>query len=34
MLNKAIKMAVDAHADQKDKIGLPYILHPLREGTW
>jgi len=28
-LNKAIQMAVMAHADQADKLGKPYILHPL-----
>lgn len=26
----AIKIACKAHADQKDKAGEPYILHPLR----
>lgn len=26
----AIKIACEAHADQKDKAGEPYILHPLR----
>ncbi len=30
MLNKAIKLAVDAHAGCKDKADAPYILHPLR----
>jgi len=29
-LNAAIRIALDAHADQTDKAGLPYILHPLR----
>ncbi len=29
-LDQAIKIAVDAHAGQKDKAGKPYILHPLR----
>jgi (p)ppGpp synthase/HD superfamily hydrolase len=29
-LELAIKWAVDAHADQVDKAGIPYILHPLR----
>ena len=29
-LEKAIKLAVDAHAGQTDKGGAPYILHPLR----
>lgn len=27
---KAIKLAVEAHADQLDKGGKPYILHPIR----
>jgi (p)ppGpp synthase/HD superfamily hydrolase len=30
MLEKAIKIAVEAHAGQVDKAGQPYILHPLR----
>ncbi len=30
MLNKAIEIAVRAHAGQVDKAGEPYILHPLR----
>lgn len=30
MLEKAIKIAVDAHQGQVDKGGSPYILHPLR----
>jgi hypothetical protein len=29
MLGKAIEIAVSAHADQVDKGGQPYILHPL-----
>ncbi len=29
-LDTAIKLAVDAHAGQTDKAGMPYILHPLR----
>jgi (p)ppGpp synthase/HD superfamily hydrolase len=29
-LEKAIEMAARAHAGQKDKENLPYILHPLR----
>jgi (p)ppGpp synthase/HD superfamily hydrolase len=29
-LERAIKIAVDAHAGQTDKAGRPYILHPLR----
>jgi (p)ppGpp synthase/HD superfamily hydrolase len=28
-LETAIKIAVDAHAGQVDKAGMPYILHPL-----
>jgi len=29
-LTTAIKIACDVHADQRDKAGEPYILHPLR----
>ncbi len=29
-LEKAIQIAVNAHQGQKDKAGVPYILHPLR----
>ena len=29
-LDRAIKIALDAHAGQVDKGGAPYILHPLR----
>jgi (p)ppGpp synthase/HD superfamily hydrolase len=29
-LEKAISIAAQAHAGQKDKAGAPYILHPLR----
>jgi (p)ppGpp synthase/HD superfamily hydrolase len=29
-LTTAIKIACEAHANQKDKAGEPYILHPLR----
>jgi (p)ppGpp synthase/HD superfamily hydrolase len=29
-LDKAIKIAVEAHAGDVDKAGAPYILHPLR----
>jgi len=29
-LEKAIAIAVGAHAGQRDKAGRPYILHPLR----
>jgi (p)ppGpp synthase/HD superfamily hydrolase len=30
LLGKAVQIAVRAHADQKDRYGAPYILHPLR----
>lgn len=30
MLEKAIDIAVEAHRGQMDKVGVPYILHPLR----
>jgi len=30
MLEEAILIAVQAHRGQKDKAGMPYILHPLR----
>lgn len=30
MLERAIKLAVEAHAGRTDKAGQPYILHPLR----
>ncbi len=30
MLEKAIQIAVQAHAGQKDRADQPYILHPLR----
>jgi (p)ppGpp synthase/HD superfamily hydrolase len=30
LLEKAIQIAVQAHAGQKDRAGQPYILHPLR----
>jgi (p)ppGpp synthase/HD superfamily hydrolase len=30
LLNRAIILAVEAHAGQTDKAGEPYILHPLR----
>jgi len=30
MLELAIRIAVNAHAGQLDKAGVPYILHPLR----
>jgi (p)ppGpp synthase/HD superfamily hydrolase len=29
-LQRAIEIAVDAHKNQVDKAGAPYILHPLR----
>lgn len=29
-LDKAIKLACEAHAGQVDKAGKPYVLHPLR----
>lgn len=29
-LDHALAMAAAAHAGQKDKVGQPYILHPLR----
>lgn len=30
LLEKAIRIAVEAHRGQKDRYGAPYILHPLR----
>jgi (p)ppGpp synthase/HD superfamily hydrolase len=30
MLAKAIKIATEAHSNQKDKFGKPYILHLMR----
>jgi len=30
MIDKAIEIAARAHAGQVDKVGAPYILHPLR----
>ena len=30
LLEKAINLATKAHAGQFDKLGMPYILHPLR----
>lgn len=29
-LDRALEIAIKAHAGQTDKIGEPYILHPLR----
>ena len=29
-IEKALQIAAQAHEGQKDKEGLPYILHPLR----
>jgi guanosine-3',5'-bis(diphosphate) 3'-pyrophosphohydrolase len=29
-IEKALQLAAKAHEGQKDKEGLPYILHPLR----
>lgn len=29
-LQRAIEIAVEAHKGQKDKAGMPYILHPFR----
>lgn len=29
-LDKALKIAMKAHAKQTDKFGAPYILHPMR----
>ena len=29
-IEKAIFIAVQAHQGQKDKAGMPYVLHPLR----
>lgn len=30
LLEKALRIAVEAHAGQMDKAGKPYIFHPLR----
>ncbi len=30
MLEKAVALAVKAHAGQRDKSGEPYVFHPLR----
>jgi len=29
-LERALQIAVTAHAGQKDKVGAPYVMHPLR----
>jgi (p)ppGpp synthase/HD superfamily hydrolase len=29
-IEKAIEIAINAHKDQKDKSGAPYILHLIR----
>jgi len=29
-IEKAISIAVQAHSGQKDKAGMPYVLHPIR----
>lgn len=29
-LETAIEIALDAHAGKIDKVGAPYVLHPLR----
>ena len=29
-LERAIQIAIEAHKGQRDKVGAPYILHPLR----
>jgi len=30
LLDRAIQIAVEAHAGQQDRNGAPYVLHPLR----
>lgn len=30
LLEKALAIAVDAHRGQRDRCGVPYILHPIR----
>jgi (p)ppGpp synthase/HD superfamily hydrolase len=32
-IEDAIRLALDTHAGQKDKAGMPYILHPIRVMT-
>jgi (p)ppGpp synthase/HD superfamily hydrolase len=31
-IEKALRIALDAHGGRKDKAGKPYILHPIRVG--
>ena len=33
MTKKAINLLFDAHKDQVDKTGLPYIFHPFHLAT-
>ena len=34
MVEKAYKLAVEAHKEQKRKSGEPYIIHPLEGGIY